>query len=328
MDEKKSYNSVHELVRNFFFSSVNKEFLIFLFFFALSGTFWLLLTMNETYEREITIPVRFVDIPKNVVLSSDTTIFVRINVKDKGYTLLTYQYGDKLHTIKVSFPTYAKKDGKGTVSAAELQKLLYQQLFNSSKIMSVKPDKLEFFFNYGQTKRVPVKLIGKVEPDQSYYFSKMEIEPDSIDVYANKDVLDSIEYVITSQVSMLNITDTVVKNIPLYKKRGVKYVPASIKLTVCPDVLTEEKVDVPITAINMPDGKVLRTFPARITITFTCGASMFRSIQQNQFKVVADYNEIMSEPSEKCNIYIRAIPHGVRNARLAVNQVDYLIEEQ
>ena len=81
-------------------------------------------------------------------------------------------------------------------------------------------------------------------------------------------------------------------------------------------------------AINMPEGKVLRTFPSRVTITFTVGASLFRSIKTNAFKVVADYNELVANPSEKCNIYLRYIPHDVKNARININQVDYLIEEQ
>ena len=45
------------------FNSVNKEFLIFLFFLILSGTFWLLMTLNETYEKEIEVPVTLVEIP-------------------------------------------------------------------------------------------------------------------------------------------------------------------------------------------------------------------------------------------------------------------------
>lgn len=328
MDTNKRSSSVFSTVRNFLFTVVNREFLIFLFFFAFSGAFWLLMALNETYERELVIPVRLVDIPKNVVLSSDTTTNVRVSVKDKGYTLLTYQYGDKIHTARVSFPAYVKKDGQGLVSAAELQKLIYQQLFSSSRIQSVKPDKVEYFFNYGQMKRVPVRLNGKVEAGLSYYFSKMEIAPDSVDIYANKDVLDSISYMLTARLNIRNITDTVVKDIALRRIKGVKCIPDSVRLTVCPDILTEETAEVPVTAVNMPAGKVLRTFPARVTVTFTCGASMFRSIHPEQFRVVADYNEITAEPSEKCNIYLRAIPHGVRNARLSVSQVDYLIEEQ
>ena len=114
----------------------------------------------------------------------------------------------------------------------------------------------------------------------------------------------------------------------LNRIKGVKYVPENVKVSICPDILTEEKFEVPIVAVNMPAGKVLRTFPSRVTVTFTVGASMFRSIRPEGFKVVADYNEVMENPSEKCNIYLRSVPHGVRNARISFNQVDYLIEEQ
>ena len=65
-----------------------------------------------------------------------------------------------------------------------------------------------------------------------------------------------------------------------------------------------------------------------MTVTFTVCASLFRTIRPAGFKVVADYNEVTASPSEKCNIYLRSVPNGVRNARISVNQVDYLIEEQ
>ena len=315
-------------IRNFLFSWMNREFLIFLFFLFLSGTFWLLMALNETYEREIEIPVQLVDIPKNVVLTSDTTTNVRVTLRDKGFSLLAYLYGNKTRTVKVKFNTYAKKTGAGVITSAEFQKLIFRQLFNSSQIVSVKPDKFEYFFNYGLKKKVPVRLNGRILPGQSYYLSKAYFTPDSIEIYASREMLDSIKYVNTELLSIKNITDTLVRHVALHKIKGVKYVPDKVKISICPDVLTEESVEVPIVAVNMPDGKVLRTFPSRVTVTFTVGASLFRTIRPEGFKVVADYNEVTANPSEKCNIYLRAVPHGVRNARISVNQVDYLIEEQ
>lgn len=129
-------------------------------------------------------------------------------------------------------------------------------------------------------------------------------------------------------MNILNLTDTLVRQVVLNKIKGVKYVPEVVNVSICPDILTEEKFEVPIIAENMPAGKILRTFPTRVTVTFTVGASLFRSIRPEGFKVVADFNEVMNNPSDKCNIYLRSVPHGVRNARINVNQVDYLIEEQ
>ena len=158
--------------------------------------------------------------------------------------------------------------------------------------------------------------------------SRTYFTPDSIEIYASREMLDSIKYVNTELLNIKNLTDTLVRHVSLHKIKGVKYVPDKVKISICPDILTEEKFDVPIVAINMPEGKVLRTFPSRVTVTFTVGASLFRTIRPEGFKVVADYNEVTASPSEKCNIYLRSVPHGVRNARISVNQVDYLIEEQ
>ncbi len=317
-----------KIIRNFLFSWMNREFLIFLFFLILSGTFWLLMVLNETYEREIDIPVQLVDIPDNVVLTSDTTTNVRLLVRDKGFSLLAYLYGNKIHTVKVRFQSYAKKTGSGVIPSSELQKILMRQLFNSSQIVGMSPDKFEYFFNYGLKKRVPVKLLGRIVPSPSYYLSKIFIKPDSVDIYASGEMLDSIKQVNTQVVNVTNLTDTLVRTVGLRKIKEVKYVPETVEISICPDILTEEKCEVPIVAVNMPEGKVLRTFPSRVTVTFTVGAGMFRSIRPELFKVVADYNEVMAKPSDKCNIYLRSVPHGVRDARISVNQVDYLIEEQ
>lgn len=317
-----------KLVRNFLFSWMNREFLIFLFFLFLSGAFWLLMALNETYEKEIEIPVQLVEIPKNVVLTSDTTTIVRVTVRDKGFSLLAYLYGNKINPISVKFKNYAKKTGVGVIPQAELQKIMSRQLFSSSAILSMKPDKYEYFFNYGLKKRMPVRLIGKIIPGQSYYLSKITFSPDSVDIYASREMLDSIKHVNTEPLNIRNLTDTVIKDVALYRIKGVKYVPEKVKVSICPDILTEEKCEVPIEAVNMPKGKILRTFPSRVTVTFTVGASLFRTISPERFKVVVDYNELMAEPSDKCNIYLRSVPHGVRNARLSVAQVDYLIEEQ
>ena len=91
---------------------------MFLFFLALSGIFWLQTTLNEVYERELAIPVSVTGIPKNAVLTSDETDTVRMTIRDKGITLLTYMYGDKLKKVNVSFKTYAKGNGTGVISAA------------------------------------------------------------------------------------------------------------------------------------------------------------------------------------------------------------------
>jgi hypothetical protein len=321
--------SIWRLFRDFLFSRTNKELLIFVFFIALSGIFWLSMTLNETYEQEFSIPVTVVGVPKNVVLTSEETDTIRMTIRDKGITLAAYMYGDMLKNVKINFKTYAHNNGTGIVTTSELQKIVYQHLVSSSKIISTKPDKLEFFYNYGANKRVPVRWTGRVIPEDLYFISRVKYYPDSVDVYASQALLDSISVVYSEHLNYVNFRDTLVVNANLEKIKGVKMVPDHIKMEFFTDVLTEEKLDgIPVEGINMPPGKILRTFPMKVTVSFVTGVSVYRSLKPEDFTIVADYDEIAANPSEKCRIYIKKSPPGISRVHLNINEVDYLIEEQ
>ena len=316
------------IVRNFLFSQANREFLIFLFFLALSGVFWLLMTLNETYEKEVVVPVHITGVPSDVMLTSDEVDTIRITVRDHGILLLTYIYGENLKRVVVNFKTYDQGNGTGIVPGADLSKLITQYLASSSKITSVKPERLTFYYNTGAFKRVPVRWKGRVIPEHLYFLSHVGYSPDSVTVYASEDRLDSIRMAYTEPLNYVNFRDTLSVDCQLRRMEGVKIVPDRVKVTFYTDVLTEEDIEgIPVKCINLPPGKVLRTFPAKVSVKFVTGVAVYSTLSPNDFVVVADYNEIRRQPSEKCNLYLQQVPSGVTRAQLVTKQVDYLIEE-
>ena len=100
-----------QTVRDFVFSNTNRDSLVFLFFLSLSFIFWLSLTLNDTYERELSIPVSVVDIPKNAVLTSDEVDTVKMTIRDKGIILVAYLYGDYLNRLLIPFKNYTRNNG-------------------------------------------------------------------------------------------------------------------------------------------------------------------------------------------------------------------------
>lgn len=319
---------IFSFVRNFLSTIVNKEFLIFLFFLSVSGLFWLVITVTETYEREFSVPLRLVNVPKDIVVTSEVDDTVKVTIRDKGYILLAYKYTLTDDPISIDYKLHAPKDEKSTVSTSELQKLIYQQLSKSSRIISLKPDRLVYYFTRGKSKTVPLRLNGRIVMGQSHYVSRIVFSPERVDVYARKSLLDSIHYAFTENMVISNLTDTIVRTVALKKVLGAKFVPSEVKVTIYPDILTEANVEVPITAVNMPEGKTLRTFPSRVKVLFVTGVGNVRNISANQFRVEADYSDIEAHPSEKCSLSIVGIPQGVRNPRLEISEVDYLIETQ
>lgn len=322
-------NHIFKVVGNFLFSSLNKEFLIFLFFLLLSGAFWLMMALNETYEEELKVPVRLVGIPRNAVMTDEPADTVKVTVKDKGFTLVTYKYGHWFRPLTFKFATYANEDqGHGAIPAADIIKQVQSQLYGSSKLLSVKPEKLDFYFTYGASKKVPIRFRGKISTSKSYYLAHTEFSPMMVTAYANKKVLDELKYVEIEPFNYRNLQDTIRRNVRLQKIRGVKLVPSTVRLSVYPDVLTEESIEVPVSAVNMPAGMVLRTFPSRVTVRFTIGASQFRMIRPEQFNVVVDYQTLAENPSDKCTLQLRSVPSSVSKAKLELDKVDYLLEQQ
>ena len=320
-----SVRNILKAVRNFLFSGLNKEFLIFLFFLALSGVFWLMMTLNETMEREFKIPVRLTGVPRNAVMTGELADTVRVTIKDKGFTLVTYDF----RPLTFRFSSYADEDtGEGVVPVADVQKQVLSQMYGSSKLLQLKPGKFDFYFTYGSSKKVPVVFRGKITTHKSYYLAHTEFNPSMVTVYANKQQLDQLQAVEIEPFNYRNLQDTIRQMVKIKKIRGIKIVPPMVRISVYPDVLTEESVEVPVTAINMPPGMVLRTFPAKVTVRFTIGASLFRTIKPSLFKVVVDYEELAANPSDKCTLQLRSVPRSVSKASLEMDRVDYLLEQQ
>ncbi|MBO4785900.1 MAG: YbbR-like domain-containing protein [Prevotella sp.] len=326
--ENSKGRSIGRKFRDFLFSVANKEFLIFLFFLIASGGFWLVLSLNEETDHELLVPIRLTNVPKNVVVTTNVEDTLHVSVRDKGFFILTYVYGSKLKPIEIDFSKYTDDRKKSTISSSDLQRLVYQMMYKSTKVTSIRPDHFDIVYTFGHSKKVPVKMSGRVDPGESHYLASVKFWPDSVLIYADDEKLDSIKEAFTESIYLQNFTDTVMRNVGLRHIYGVKYIPNIVKIGLYPDIMTEQRIEVPITAVNMPEGKVLRTFPQRVKVIFVTGASMFRSIRPESFKVVADYNDIKVNPTDKCTIRIIAVPHGVRNARPEISSVDYLIEEQ
>ena len=321
--------TVWRAVWNFLFTKTSKEILLFLFFLALSGIFWLSLTLNETYEREFSVPVSVIGVPKNAVLTSDEVDTVKVTIRDKGIILVGYKWGDALKRIELPFRNYTHNNGTGQIPASEIQKRIYQNLVSSSKITSIKPEKMEFYYSYGSKKHVPIRWSGRVIPEELYFISRVSYEPDSVTIYASEEKLDSISMVYTEQLNYANFRDTLTVDCNLAKLRGVKTVPDHVRIRFYTDVLTEERItDIPIVGINMPEGKELRTFPAKTAVSFVAGVSVYRNLKPEDFTVIVDYDEILRNPSEKCRVYLKKVPNGISRAKLETTMVDYLIETQ
>lgn len=315
-------------IRNFLLSKKSREFLIFLFFVFVSFSFWLLQVLNDDYETDLAIPVRLKNVPENVVMTSELPSELRIGVKDRGTVLVNYMLGQTFYPVVIDFAEYAYKGNHVQIPSSMLTKRIAGQLNQSTHISAVKPDTLEFIYTQGEGKKVPVKLQGVVKTERQYYISEILYSPDSVMVYAPRNILDTLTTAYTRPVMIENISDTVRRRLDIMPIKGARFVPTYNDVSVMVDVYAEKTVEVPVRGIGFPSNEVLRTFPSKVPVTFQVGLKHFKEVQADDFAVEVNYKDLINGTHEKCTPELKVLSPSVTRARLNIKEIDFIIEQQ
>ncbi len=313
-------------LRKFLLRLSNRNFLVFMFFLALSASFWVFLALNDEYEKDFAVALRLNSVPDHVVITTELPATFHVVLKDRGSQLLNYQYAG-LPAINLDFRNYDRQSGHVVLSPADIVKLLQQRLSPTTKIVSYKAERLEYYFNNGLNVRLPVELKANLKTEQLYGISSIRVIPDSVTAYAMPEVLDTLRSAITQSLNLANISESMVCKVNLAKMRGVKFDPSSVRVKINVDQMTEKSVDVPVKRVNFPAGKTLRTFPSKVKIIFQVGMSMYRKITADDFTLVVNYETLLKATDGKIQLYLKSVPAGVSHVRIVPSTVDFLIED-
>ncbi|HCE48551.1 MAG TPA: hypothetical protein DEQ84_07900 [Prevotellaceae bacterium] len=261
-----------------------------------------------------------------MVITTELPATFHVVLKDRGSQLLNYQYAG-LPAINLDFRNYDRQSGHVVLSPADIVKLLQQRLSPTTKIVSYKAERLEYYFNNGLNVRLPVELKANLKTEQLYGISSIRVIPDSVTAYAMPEVLDTLRSAITQSLNLANISESLVCKVNLAKMRGVKFDPSSVRVKINVDQMTEKSVDVPVKRVNFPAGKTLRTFPSKVKIIFQVGMSMYRKITADDFTLVVNYETLLKATDGKIQLYLKSVPAGVSHVRIVPSTVDFLIED-
>lgn len=326
---QKAYKHLANKARNFLQSPQCREFLLFLFFVFIASAFWILQTLNEEYETEVSVPLRLKNVPENVVFTSEIPQKLNLKLADKGTVLVKYMLGQSLMPVTLDFDEYRQKGDHIRLLTTELEKKMLSQLVVSTQIKSIAPDTIEIIYTQGEGKRVPVRLKGNPTPKRQYYITGQELTPDSVMVYAPRNILNDVNAAYTQEAELTGISDTTTFTLPLSPIKGVKFVPNAVEARFYADILTEKTVSVPIEGIGFPADKQLKTFPSKANITFQVGMQQFKNITDKDFTVGVTYKELQANPStDRCRLQVIDSPANVSHIRISPTEAEYLIEQR
>ena len=97
----RTYHTVLADIKAFLHRQRWKEALIFSCFVLLSFGFWLLQSLQQEYETVMSIPLRYNNVPEDIIFTNKVPQEISIRIKDKGSALLNYMIGQKFRSITI-----------------------------------------------------------------------------------------------------------------------------------------------------------------------------------------------------------------------------------
>ena len=305
-----------------------KEALIFFCFILLALGFWLLQSLQQEYEIDINIPVRYKNIPPDISFNGNPPEHITVRVKDKGSVLLNYSFGRAFVPIEASLKTKQPKEGKLTISKKEIESDIKKQLIATTSLISFEPQTIIEEFSKRMKKEIPVTFDGEIHTVAGFKVSgDIIITPSNINVYASDVVLDTLKEVRTQFTDIKKGDKTITRTIQLMKIPGATFEPASVSVSIPIEEYTEKTLEIPVICTDLPAHYTLRTFPSTVKVNCSVPLSQFKDVATDQFAIHISFADLEQNISGTLPLQLTKKPSWVDAATISPDKIEFILEQ-
>ena len=180
---KQTFKSVRIEIKAFLRRQQWKEALIFFCFILLAFGFWLLQSLQQEYEIDIKIPVKYKNVPPDISFTETPPEAITVKVKDKGSVLLNYSFGRSFAPIEANMKAQPEKAGKLVISRKDIESDIKKHLIATTSLLSFEPQYIDAAYSKRIKKEIPAVFEGTVQTNAGFKVSgDISITPRNISV--------------------------------------------------------------------------------------------------------------------------------------------------
>lgn len=323
-----SFKSVRRKTKAFLHRQKWKEALVFSAFVLLALGFWLLQSLQQEYEIEVTIPIRYKNVPADVAFNDTVPEKITARVKDKGSVLLNYTFGRGFAPLDVNMKDTEGKSGIKTLSKREIENDILKQLLTTTSLTDFTPRQIEIGYSKRMQKQIPVVFEGDIQTAPGFLLSgDIIIKPGYVNVYASQPLLDTLQFVRTVPTHIQKGNKTITRTVQLQPVAGANLEPAVVTLTIPIEEYTEKTLEIPVTCTGIPIHYTVRIFPATVKVNCSVPLSRFKELSEDQFAIRIPFSELEQNLSGTLPIHLAEQPEWVRTATLTPDKVEFILEQ-
>ena len=306
---------------------------IFLFFLFFASLLWYLNKLSKEYTIDLNYPVRYVNLPEDKVFVDDQQSVVKVKVRAHGYTLLKFKMSSVLAPLYVDLSQVKLRRFSGSKSTyyfttGRIQTMLADQLNPDMQLEQLLPDTLFLELSRMVHKKVPIRPMLQLNMEKQFMLSgPPALQPDSVVASGPALLVDTLKFWPTNAEVLDKLSKSTTGSLYLVDFEGVTATTSRVDYTLEIEKFTEGSFDVPIEAINVPQGMHLQPLPSSIHLTYMVALSRFKEVTATSFKLVVDYSEIATRLGDKLKVNIVAQPDFVSKVTLNPVFVEYIVQK-
>lgn len=320
---------IKKLRKEIAISVKNRKINVFFFFLFMSFGILILTKLSKEYTSTVTFSINKINVPKEVVVLSDSTQKLHVTLKTYGFKWLKYYFAKSAITIDFS------KDVTKTPSAfiwdkSKLYEYEKEQFGDNIEIFSISPDKLEFGYDRNSVKKVPVTLNAQIEFASGFDMDgDFSLKPDSVVVIGPEVTVSKIDSLQTESINLKDVKSNISKIVKLKLPKNNKDLNFSvnqIQVSANVEKFTEGSLKVPVNITNVPEGVTLNYFPKEVNVTFYTSLKHFNDVLPKDFKVACDY-ETLANGQSYLSPKLTKTSKWVKSAKVNQQHVEFIILE-
>lgn len=320
---------IKQKLKEFLQSNQWKNSLIFLIFVALAFSFWLLQYYQQKFDVEISVPVQYINIPADIVLTENPPKEISLRISDKGTVLLNYSLRKKKTPIVIDVEKIIPDNSTYLIDQSALFDIIRERLQNTSELKTFTPGRIVIYYAPLDHKELPIVVTGNLIPAPGYMLSdSIRPNPATVTAYSDSKTLDSLSYIKTDSFDKKNINKDFNFSVSLIAPPKIRLSETETDISVKVEEFTEKVFEIPISCTNLPKDRIVRFFPSEVQVYVQTGLSKYSVITKADFEIKVDYSDLFNNHSENIHIGLTKQPEDLISYRLMPDIVQFIIEQK
>lgn len=305
-----------------------KNLLFFLLFLVLAFIFWLMLFFQkENVEGSYRIPLKYTNIPEDVVFDHVLPEFIEISVADNGVEMFRLDIRKK-DSLEINV-TEMLDGGTTELQGDQYRQLIRSQLSPSTNIRGYYPMRISLATSRLESKELPVHFDGEITTSRANLVpDSVLFIPEKVIAYGSAESLKQLKSAITEYTLFKNLKATSQLPIKINPVKGVKFVPTEVEIYIPIEEFTERTFEIPITATRVPADLDVKFFPSRVNVSFSVTLEEYKKITPEDFAIELNYRDFHENEGGRVDLELTKRPLSVNNIRISPSSVEFLFENK